>query len=217
MPLALFRTPAFASAAAIGAASGVALFGPVVFVPLYLQGVLHLAPSASALHLLPMMLGLTVAAQMAGRSLRAGAASRGLAVGAGFAMAGGCATAALACAFVPTTSIAIAAGLLPLGLGLGLLFPLVTAVAQRAAPPRQLGIATAIPVMLRALGGALAVAAFGSLMAARPGGGLAASAQALEIVFTVTAIAGALAATIAWFGLPRRAAAAPAAARQRTV
>ena len=53
---------------------------------------------------------------------------------------------------------------LPVGLGLGLLFPLVSVVAQRSAPPDQLGAATAMPVMLRALGGALGVAAMGELL-----------------------------------------------------
>jgi hypothetical protein len=49
--------------------------------------------------------------------------------------------------------------------GLGLLFPLVTVVAQRSAPPQQIGIATATQIMLRSLGGALGVAYLGELLA----------------------------------------------------
>ena len=53
---------------------------------------------------------------------------------------------------------------MPLGLALGLLFPLVTMVSQHAAPAAQIGIATATPIMARSLGGAVGVAALGSLL-----------------------------------------------------
>jgi hypothetical protein len=46
-----------------------------------------------------------------------------------------------------------------------MLFPLVTMVAQRSAAPPQIGIATATPVMLRTLGGALGVALLGKSLA----------------------------------------------------
>ncbi len=54
--------------------------------------------------------------------------------------------------------MALSASLLPLELGLGLLFPSVTVVAQRVSPTQHRGIAMAAPVMLRSLGGAAGVA-----------------------------------------------------------
>src|SRR5262249_29244543 len=70
LPLALFANPSFSAGAWLAAASGVALFAAVAFLPHYLQSGLLLSPSASALYLLPLMLGLTIAARISGRALR---------------------------------------------------------------------------------------------------------------------------------------------------
>lgn len=165
LPLAMFRSAPFAATAAISAASGVLLFSAVVFLPLYLQRGLGFGALGSALHTLPLMLGITVGAQLAGRRLRGGASLRAL---------GGIAAASAALGFVGLAVVlqlaheaawALSLALSPLGLGLGLLFPLVTVVAQRSAPPPQIGIATATPVMLRSLGGALGVALLGESLA----------------------------------------------------
>lgn len=229
VPLVLFRDAGFASAAAIGAASGIALFSAVVFLPLYLQTALHLSPSLSALHLLPMMLGITGAARLGGRALRAAVPSRRLATGAALTMAAAFAALATVCAFAPGNRWAISACLLPVGSGLGLLFPVVTVVSQRCAPPRHLGIATATPIMLRALGGALGVALLGELFAHRVAAALGPTgaalrgsdptaagerlllpfASGLEAVFACAAAAGLIAALVAWRGLPRALPAAP--------
>jgi EmrB/QacA subfamily drug resistance transporter len=229
VPLVMFRDAGFASAAAIGAASGIALFSAVVFLPLYLQTALHLSPSVSALHLLPMMLGITVAARLGGRALRAAVPARRLATAAALTIAAAFAALAGVCAFAPGSRWAISACLLPVGAGLGLLFPVVTVVSQRCAPPRHLGIATATPIMLRALGGALGVALLGELFSHRVAAALGAAGTALrgadpaaagdrlvlpfaaglEAVFACAAAAGLVAAFVAWRGVPR---ALPAAA-----
>ena len=161
VPLTLFRIPTFAVAAALSVLSGVALFTAVVFLPLYLQQGLGMGAIRSALHTLPLMLGITVGGQVAGRALRAGLAPRRLA---GFAALGLTLGFALLCWTLHrahTLDWALSGALLPVGLGLGLLFPLVTVLSQRSAPLTHIGTATATPVMLRALGGALGVAFLG--------------------------------------------------------
>ena len=161
VPLGLFRRPAFASAAALSALSGVALFACVVFVPLYLQQGLHMGSTASALHTVPLMLGITVAGRLSGRALRAGQPVQRVARVAALGLVVGFSLLALLLRGAAGHDWALAAALLPVGLGLGLLFPVVTVVAQRSAPAEHIGIATAMPVMLRALGGALGVALLG--------------------------------------------------------
>ena len=161
MPLALLADRGFAAAAGLSALSGVALFTAVVFVPVYLQQGLGLGLMASALHTVPLMLGITIAGQLSGRALRAGQSPRRMASLAAVGLKLGFALLAGTLHWAPTADWALAAALLPLGLGLGLLFPLVTVVCQRSAPPQHLGMATAMPVMLRALGGALGVALLG--------------------------------------------------------
>jgi MFS family permease len=196
LPLALFGNASFAATALIAGASGVLLFAGVVFLPLYLQRGLAFGAFGSALHTLPLTLGITVGGQFAGRALRGGASMRGV---------GGLATSSAALGFIGLaivlriaheTAWALSVALSPLGLGLGLLFPLVTMVAQRSAPLPKIGIATATPVMLRSLGGALGVALLGESlaqqMARAQAAGIGSQAEAS------TAMAGGVATICTW-------------------
>lgn len=169
VPLDLFRRRPFVAVSLLSALSGVMLFATVVFVPLLLQQGLGLSPTASALSTLPLMLGITVAGQLAGRALRAGVPLGRIGSLAASGLTLGFAALAAVLHWVPShgagaTQVGVALALAPVGLGLGLLFPLVSVVAQRSAPPQHLGVATAMPVMLRALGGALGVAVLGEFL-----------------------------------------------------
>jgi len=167
VPPRLFSHPAYVAAAAIGLCSGVAMYAAVVFVPQYLQTMLHLSPTASAWRLLPLMAGITCAAIASGRLLRAQVPARRLAgVGSGL-LALSFAALGTVLAWAPTSAALLSACLLPAGVGLGLLFPIVTAVSQRTAPPQLMGIATATPVMLRSLGGSAGVALMAALLTHR--------------------------------------------------
>ena len=95
-----------------------------------------------------------------------------------------------------TSAWALSAAVLPLGAGLGLAMPVLTVVSQRAAPSAQTGIATAMPMMLRALG----VALLGEYLARHASGGLA---TAVAGVFTAAALAALPACAAAW-ALPVR-------------
>lgn len=164
LPLTLFANRTFSAAACISAASGIALFSSVVFLPIYFQTGLAKSPLSSAWHLFPLMFGITVAAVASGKKLRANAPIRPAALmGTGLMTISFCAIAAVF-AMAPNNSMLLSACTLPLGLGTGLLFPLVTIVSQRTAPLQHLGIGTATPIMIRALGGAIGVAILGAFM-----------------------------------------------------
>src|SRR5690606_25315704 len=66
LPLALFRNPIFAMTSVIGFMVGLALFGAVTFLPLYLQVVKGVSPTASGLQLTPMMAGMLTASILSG-------------------------------------------------------------------------------------------------------------------------------------------------------
>jgi len=203
VPPRLFGHPAYMAAAAIGLCSGVAMYAAVVFVPQYLQTMLHLSPTASAWRLLPLMAGITFAAIASGRLLRAQVPARRLAgVGSGLLALSFLALGA-ALDLAPTSAALLSASLLPAGMGLGLLFPIVTVVSQRTAPPQLMGIATATPVMLRSLGGSAGVALMAALLTQRMADELAgrstpdamrtAMAHGLQAVFLAAAGAALLA------------------------
>ena len=67
IPLALFRSRVFSVANAMGFTIGMAMFGAIIFIPLYLQLVYGASPTSSGLRLLPLMAGLLVAAIASGR------------------------------------------------------------------------------------------------------------------------------------------------------
>jgi MFS family permease len=200
VPLSLFSRPGFAANAWLAASTGMSLFAAVVFLPVFLQGVRHLSPTASAAHLLPLMAGLMLASRRAGARLRRGRAPRSLAVAASVAMAGSLGLLAGLLHAGITSAWAVSAAVLPLGAGLGLAMPVLSVVSQRAAPWTQMGIATAMPMMLRALGGAAGVALLGEYLARHASGGFVA---ALAGVFTAAALAALPACAVAW-AMPAR-------------
>ena len=210
LPLSLFARPAYAAVSFIGMASGVALYAVVVFLPQYLQTGLHLTPTASAWHLLPLMAGITTAAVTSGRMLRAQVPARTLARVACTLMLLSFGLLVAVLHWLPNLPLALSASLAPLGFGLGLLFPIVTVVAQRVSPAQHLGIATAAPVMLRSLGGAVGVALLAALLTRLMRADVAAThrvdtafAMSLQSVFGCAAAMVVLA-LVASFWLPRK-------------
>lgn len=167
LPLSLFARPAYAAVSFIGLTTGIALYTAVVFLPQYLQVGLHLSPTGSAWHLLPLMAGITIAAVASGKLLRAQTPAAVLARAACLLMLLSFGSMVAMLRWLPHQALALSAGVLPLGLGLGLLFPIVTVVAQRVSPAQHMGIATAAPIMLRSLGGASGVALLAVLLAHR--------------------------------------------------
>ncbi len=67
LPLSLFTNRAFIIATAIGFIVGLALFGSITLLPLYLQIVKGLDPTSAGLHLTPMMLGVFVSSITSGQ------------------------------------------------------------------------------------------------------------------------------------------------------
>jgi len=187
LPLSLFGTPAFAAAAAISMLNGVALFAAVVFLPTYLQTALHKSPTASAWHLLPLMAGITLAAMRSGKLLRSNGPVRRLARLSFVLMLLSFSALALLLRWLPGEALALSLCMLPLGAGIGLMFPLVTVVSQYSAPPQFLGIATATPIMVRALGGAVGVSLLGGLLTRQMNTG-ATMAGALQPMFALVAL-----------------------------
>jgi MFS family permease len=80
---------------------------------------------------------------------------------------------------VDTSMVAFSLSLCLVGLGMGCIFPVVTTAVQNAVPRETMGTATAAGILVRQTGGALGVAAFGALFAARLAEGLGASAMDL--------------------------------------
>ncbi len=146
--------------------TGFGMFGAIIFVPLYFQGVLGASATSSGSFLTPMMLSMVVAATLAGQTLsRFGGHYRiqgliGIAI-----MAAGM---TLMSRMTADTSFAQAVGsIVVMGLGLGITFPSFTISVQNAVPHNLLGVVTSAAQFYRSVGGALGLAVLGSFMASR--------------------------------------------------
>jgi EmrB/QacA subfamily drug resistance transporter len=160
---ALLRDRRFTWGTAATIAVSVALYAILFVFPQYLQSVLGDDPAAAGLRLLPMMGGLLVAGGVAGQAVRA--AGTRITVAAGLTLlAGGL---AMLSQIHPATGYAfVAAGLALCGLGTGAAMSAAIDAVLAAAGGGETGIGASVNSALRQVGGAITVAALGSVLSA---------------------------------------------------
>jgi EmrB/QacA subfamily drug resistance transporter len=177
VPLRLFRIRSFALGTGATAVLGFAMFGSIIFVPLYLQIVKGATPTESGLLMLPMMVGIIGASVISGRVISAVGRYKWFPVAGTVIMAAGLALFVTLEVATPLWQAFVY--MLVMGVGLGLAMqPLVLAVQSRL-DLRDMGAGTSTATFSRSLGGALGVAVLGALMNNRlaaelpapPGGG----------------------------------------------
>jgi EmrB/QacA subfamily drug resistance transporter len=177
VPLRLFKGRSFSLGTGATAVLGFAMFGSIIFVPLYLQIVKGATPTESGLLMLPMMIGIIGSSVVSGRVISAIGRYKWFPVTGTVIMAAGLAL--FVTLEVDTPLWRAFVYMLVMGVGLGLAMqPLVLAVQSRL-DPRDMGAGTSTATFSRSLGGALGVAVLGALMnnrlaaelPAAPGGG----------------------------------------------
>jgi EmrB/QacA subfamily drug resistance transporter len=163
LPLELFRNRTFAVTSAIGFIIGLALFGSITYLPLYLQIVKGLSPTKSGLQLTPMMAGLLVTSILAGRAISRWGRYRV------FPIVG---TALMAVAMFLLAQLSFssavytaAVDMVILGLGLGMVMQVLVLAVQNAVPFRVMGVATSGSILFRQVGGSIGLAIFGAIFA----------------------------------------------------
>ena len=166
MPLSIYSNPVVSISLVAVFMTGFGMFGAIIFVPLFFQGVLGASATSSGSFLTPMMLSMVVAAALSGQALsRFGGHYRiqglvGLAImGVGMV---------LISRMTADTSFGQAvASIVVVGLGLGITFPSFSISVQNAVPANLLGVVTSATQFYRSVGGALGLAVLGSYMASR--------------------------------------------------
>jgi EmrB/QacA subfamily drug resistance transporter len=165
LPPRLFRDPVFRVATAALFLIGVAMFGAIVFLPLFLQVVTGASASSSGLLLLPLMGGIVVSSVVVGRVIsRTGRYKWYPVAGAGLMTV----AMGLLATMDATTSQATASWyVVLLGIGLGTVMPVMILAVQNAAEQRDLGTATSAATFFRSMGGSFGVALFGAILSSR--------------------------------------------------
>jgi len=166
LPTRLFANPVFTISITVIGLNAMALFGSLVFLPLFFQLILGASPSRAGLMMAPMMGGVIVASVTGGRLISAFGRYKifpviGL-------IASTCSFLTLAWAAMDEQpSWMIETALIFLGAGLGLVMPNLTVAIQNAVDPGDMGTATSTSSFMRSLGGALGVAVAGTVVALR--------------------------------------------------
>jgi EmrB/QacA subfamily drug resistance transporter len=165
LPLKLFRSSVFAVSNAMGFTIGMAMFGAIVFIPLYLQLVYGASPTSSGLRLLPLMAGLLVAAIASGRIItRIGRYKVFPIVGTIVLVVGMYLLSRLGVGTAPWLASLY---MLVVGVGIGLVMQVLVLVVQNDVPPKDIGVATSTATFFRSVGGSFGVAIFGTIFATR--------------------------------------------------
>ncbi len=166
LPLSIFRNRVVSVSLAVVFLTGFAMFGGIIFIPLFFQGVLGSSATSSGSFLTPMMLGTVFGAAISGQLLsRLGGHYRiqGLA-GVGLMAVG---TFLVSRMDVQTSYVNAVANIVLLGFGLGMTFPVFTIAVQNAVPYKLMGVATSSTQFFRTIGGTLGLAILGSFMVGR--------------------------------------------------
>lgn len=161
IPLRLFRVPAFTLSVTISALFGAGMFGVIATVPLYVQIVYGLSPTASGLIMLPMMGGTLVSVVFSGKAVKRGHGLRTLPAVGAVATAGGLVT----CAWMPVDTPVWAMALIMIAFGVGIgTSRSLNVTAQNAVSKKDLGVATSTTMFFREISGAVGVAAYLSVL-----------------------------------------------------
>ncbi|WP_054948739.1 MDR family MFS transporter [Numidum massiliense] len=162
LPLHLFANRIFTISNIVGFMLGVGMFGTIMYMPFFIQGVMGATATASGFMMMAMTLSNVSGSAISGQIVTKTGKYKKLALGGLAIMASGLVAATFLSAGVHPSFVV--ACLIVIGFGLGTCFPIFTLTVQNAIPHSYLGVATSSAQLFRQLGGAVGVSAMGSIM-----------------------------------------------------
>jgi EmrB/QacA subfamily drug resistance transporter len=157
----LFTNRIFSVSVLITMITSMGMFGSILFLPLFAQGVLGISATNSGLLLAPLMLSLVFSSIISGLLVSRFGRYKWIAfVGMAITI---CGSLLLLRLDVNSTNTQLIIAMIVLGLGLGFSMSLYTVIVQNALPDK-IGQATSGLTFFRSIGGTIAVAAMGSIL-----------------------------------------------------
>lgn len=165
IPMDLFRNSIFTIANIYGFVMGLAMFGGIIFLPLYFQGVMGMSAMRSGFAMIPMVFGILSMSIISGLLITHFGKYKIFPVTGAVIIAVALLLLSTLEVDTPYWTIAIFAVLF--GGGLGLTMQTIMVAVQNAVPMRVMGVATSSVTFTRSLGGAVGTAAFGAILNTR--------------------------------------------------
>jgi EmrB/QacA subfamily drug resistance transporter len=170
IPLRLFRIRAAAVTISASVIVGMAMFGGIMLLPLYMQIVHGASPTEAGLLMLPMVAGMMVGSIGSGQVIsRTGHIRMFPIAGSALIVVG---LLLLSFCGADTRMLWVSLSMLVLGLGLGNCMQPLLLIVQSAVPPTEIGVATSSATFFRQIGGTLGVAIFLSVLFSTVGGNI---------------------------------------------
>jgi MFS family permease len=158
----LFRNQVFTVSAVAGALQMAAMFGAIMFLPLFVQGVLGKSATNSGIILMPLMLGAIASSIVSGQILaRTGKYKVVVIVGYFLSTVGAYLLSRMS---VDTTWGTLTLDMIVMGLGMGVGMSAFTVIVQNQYPARRLGEVSAGLQFFRSIGGTIGLAVFGTVL-----------------------------------------------------
>ncbi|HMD36981.1 MAG TPA: MDR family MFS transporter [Vicinamibacterales bacterium] len=165
IPLTFFRDPVIAVCSVAAFVLGIGMFGTIIYLPLFMQGVLGVSATQSGNLLTPLLMGVVVASAVCGQAISRTGEYKLLGIAGSLLVAVGMILFARMGA--ETSRLYVAIGMVIAGFGMGLLQPVYTLAVQNVAPRERMGAATSSTIFFRSIGSTVGVAAFGTVMLTR--------------------------------------------------
>ena len=162
LPLRLFRSSVFSWSNVAGLGLSMVMFGSIIYIPVFAQGVLGVDATQSGLILMPMMLGLIVMGILTGLLVtRTGHYKPFMLAGVAIMAVG---VWLLTLLSEVSSAWELFGAMAVVGIGLGMALQQFTLVVQNVVARRDLGVATATTQFSRNIGSTVGIAVYGSIM-----------------------------------------------------
>jgi EmrB/QacA subfamily drug resistance transporter len=143
--------------------NGVAFFGAIVFLPIYMVMVVGVSASAAGLTITPLTLGLVVASLISGQVVSRTGRYKALIIGG---------TVVVLVGYILMLGLTATSNrwdvtwrMIILGLGIGPALPIFNLAIQNAVKPHEIGAATSSTLFFRQIGSTVGIAVFGTILA----------------------------------------------------
>jgi EmrB/QacA subfamily drug resistance transporter len=161
LPLDLFRNQVFAVGALLALTIGMALLSVAIYLPLFVQGGLGQTATNSGVIATPLTLGLAISAAIVGQLIARVGRYQVFAIVGALILTGG--VFLVTRMTLSTTLAEVTRNMIVIGLGLGMIQPVMTLAVQNAIPRTRLGVGTGAVTYLRSTGSTLGVAIVGAV------------------------------------------------------
>ncbi|MED1862921.1 MDR family MFS transporter [Fictibacillus nanhaiensis] len=162
LPLDMFKNKVFTVSNIIGFFLGAGMFGSIMYMPFFIQGVMGTSATKSGFVMMPLTLAMVAGSTISGQIITKTGKYKNLAMLGLFIMVSGMTS--MHFMDTQTTNTTAIINMILVGSGLGIAFPIFTLTVQNAIEHKYLGVATSSVQLFRQLGGTIGVSIMGSVM-----------------------------------------------------